>query len=417
MSATTPAATSISDELMAQLGESIPGVDGSAVPPMLRKAIDYALQELVKAAKPATRRSAAEPANPVQFVVDKLRYFAQQERDRISADELAKIRKRCGRGGRRRRSVVCSDSGSAARNQSESWTPVPVPKSDEVRAQLRELAAKSILLHGANEFTIETVVDCMFEREFEAGATIIQEGDPGDNFYLCTKGWTEVYKLMNAEEESAEDKIVSDASGTVPEKVNKMVARLEVGATFGELALMYNAPRSATVKAGTDGATCWAIDRLTFRSVVRNAVESRRQTYKDALKTVPILSPLSAYEHTKLADCVEEEKFETDSVILSEGDQGDYFYIILDGEVKVTKIGFDPKTGLKAQVEVCERLHKGAYFGEVALLMDVPRQATVTATQRTRVARLGRDVFKRVLGGLGDILKRNMELYAKYEEQ
>lgn len=402
----------ISDELMAVLGEAIPGVDGSAVPPKLRKAIDYALQELVKIAKPATRRSHAVPPDPVRFVVEKLRLYAQQDRDRVSEDEMAKIRKRRGRGGRgaRRRSVVCSDSGSAA-SVPKGWKPTPVPKSDEIRNQLSQLAKKSILLHGANDITIYTVVDCMFQREFEPGAIIIKEGDPGDNFYLCTGGWTEVYKLMDTEQK--EDSKTSDVKGTE----NKLVARLEVGATFGELALMYNAPRSATVKAGADGAVCWAIDRLTFRSVVRNAVESRRQTYKDALKSVPILSPLSAYEHARLADCVEEETFEPDTPILKEGDQGDYFYIVLDGEVKVTKIGYDTKSGLEAPIEVCDRLHKGSYFGEVALLMDVPRTATVTAVKNTRVARIDRDVFKRVLGSLGTILERNMELYTKYEEQ
>jgi cAMP-dependent protein kinase regulator len=422
---------SLSDEIRAQLGAAIPGVNGSAVPPALRKAIDYALQELVKAAKPATRRSAAEPANPVQFVVEKLRAFAQQERDRVSAGEMAKIRKRRGGGGkgrgRRRGSVVCSSAAHAP----AGWTPTPVPKSDEIRAQLHVLAAKSILLHGANEFTIKTVVDCMFERAFEARAVIIKEGDPGDNFYLCTEGWTEVYKLMDVEEKLDEADVVDEGEAGEPTvsgggaiakegkttQVDKMVARLEVGATFGELALMYNAPRSATVKAGDDGAVCWAIDRLTFRSVVRNAVESRRQAYKDALSSVPILSPLSSYEHAKLADCVEEEKFEPNSVILKEGDQGDYFYIMLDGEVKVTKMGYDTKSGLEAPVEVCARLKKGSYFGEVALLMNVPRQATVTTTELTRVARIDRDVFKRVLGSLGNILERNMELYGKYEEQ
>ena len=405
----------LSDELLAQLGTAIPGVDGSAVPPQLRKAIDYALQELVKAAKPATRRSPAEPADPIAFVVDKLRAFAQAERNRISDDELALIKKRRGRGGRgrrgaRRRSVVCS---AGAAPPEDGWTPTVVPKPDDVRAALRDKVSKSILLHGANDHTIDTVVNCMFKRVYEPGATIIQEGDPGDNLYLCTEGWTEVVKLLpwkadGDEREGGKDDGELKDDGP-PKMVNTKVARLEAGATFGELALMYNAPRSATVLAGDDGATCWAIDRLTFRHSVRTSIQSRRKAYVDALKAVPILEPLSEYEHTRLADCVDEEKFEPDQVILEEGAQGDFFYIVLEGEVKVTKEGID--------AEVCERLKKGAYFGEVALLMDIPRTATVTAVQLTRTARIDRDVFKRILGPLGDILHRNMSLYNKYEEQ
>ena len=135
------------------------------------------------------------------------------------------------------------------------------------------------------------------------------------------------------------------------------------------------------------------------------------------MATVPILAPLTDYERTRLADAVEEEKFQIDDVILQEGAAGDHFYIVLDGEVKVTKQGIDLKTGLEGPVEVCERLNKDAYFGEIALLMNVPRTATVTATQLTRTARIHRDVFERMMGKLGDLLKRHMELYTKYEEQ
>ena len=78
---------------------------------------------------------------------------------------------------------------------------------------------------------------------------------------------------------------------------------------------------------------------------------------------------------------------------------------------------YDTTSGIEKPTEVCARLQQGSYFGEIALLMDVPRQATVTTTKKTRLARIDRGVFKRVLGSLGNILKRNMELYKKYEEQ
>ena len=67
----------LTKDILAKLSNSIPGVDGSAVPPKLQKAIDYALQELAKCARPATRRSPAEPTDPIQFIVEKLREFAQ----------------------------------------------------------------------------------------------------------------------------------------------------------------------------------------------------------------------------------------------------------------------------------------------------------------------------------------------------
>ena len=119
----------ITKEMMDQLSQSIPGVDGSAVPDKLQKAIDYALQELAKCAKPATRRSQAEPADPIAFIVEKLRAFAQADRDTVSQAELVAIKKRRGRRGGRRGSVVCSKP--SANVKPKGWKPISVPKSDE----------------------------------------------------------------------------------------------------------------------------------------------------------------------------------------------------------------------------------------------------------------------------------------------
>ena len=223
----------LTKDILAKLSNSIPGVDGSAVPPKLQKAIDYALQELAKCARPATRRSPAEPTDPIQFIVEKLREFAQIDRDTVSQDELAAIKKRRSRRGGRRGSVVCSKPTKSIKPK--GWKPTPVPKSDEIRSHLKEMVAKSILLHGANELTLDTVVDCMFECTFQAGATIIKEGDPGDNLYLCTEGWIQVYKFIKAtilEEEGTESKVIETKTESTPVPSlgqDTLVARMETG--------------------------------------------------------------------------------------------------------------------------------------------------------------------------------------------
>ena len=86
------------------------------------------------------------------------------------------------------------------------------------------------------------VLDAMFLVKKEAGSVIIQQGDDGDNFYVIDDGQLEVFK----EEEGQEPKKVLD---------------LQQGGSFGELALIYNQPRAATVKAKTDVAL-WAIDQV-----------------------------------------------------------------------------------------------------------------------------------------------------------
>jgi len=63
------------------------------------------------------------------------------------------------------------------------------------------------------------------------------------------------------------------------------------------------------------------------------------------------------------------------------------------------------------------RLHEGDYFGEIALLNDVPRQATVKAVGDVSVISLDKASFYRLCGPLMDLLKRNVEVYAKYEHE
>jgi cAMP-dependent protein kinase regulator len=60
---------------------------------------------------------------------------------------------------------------------------------------------------------------------------------------------------------------------------------------------------------------------------------------------------------------------------------------------------------------------EGDYFGELALLHDIPRQASVKAVSRVIVAKIEREAFMRLLGSLEDILKRNEDRYRNYQEK
>ena len=104
------------------------------------------------------------------------------------------------------------------------------------------------------------------------------------------------------------------------------------------------------------------------------------------------LSPDSVQE---MAGCLKEVEFPTDANIICEGDEGNNFYIIREGEVKCTKAGMG---------EVSRKLTRGDFFGELALLSSDKRAATVTATKATTVLSLKRDEFTRLLGPLKDLI-------------
>lgn len=131
--------------------------------------------------------------------------------------------------------------------------------------------------------------------------------------------------------------------------------------------------------------------------------------YEGFLKSVPILSALEPNEISKIADALEPVEFDEGDVIIEQGQPGDSFYIMVEGDAIVTKK--DSEDG--GAVEVM-KLESGNYFGELALLTDKPRAATVTATSPSKCVCLDTKAFIRLLGPCMDILKRNAIAYETF---
>lgn len=156
------------------------------------------------------------------------------------------------------------------------------------------------------------------------------------------------------------------------------------GEAFGELALLYNAPRAATIIAKTN-AELWALDRRTFNHIVKDSAQVKREKYEEFLKKVSILKNMAAYERSKLADAINERWYNADDVIIREGDQGDFFFLVMQGTAIATKT-LEPG---KPAVKVLD-YKEGDYFGERALLKNEPRAANVIATSLLHVTMLDR---------------------------
>lgn len=107
-----------------------------------------------------------------------------------------------------------------------------------------------------------------------------------------------------------------------------------------------------------------------------------------------------------VADALQLAQFNDGDVIVEQGRPGDDFYIIEEGSAIV----YQRRSDDSPQEEV-GRLGPGDYFGEIALLLDRPRAATVVSNGPLKCVKLDRARFERLLGPCADILKRNMEHY------
>ena len=232
---------------------------------------------------------------------------------------------------------------------------------------------------------LQVVIDAMDECTVQPGDFVIKEGDNGDVLYIVESGDLKCTKVIGGEE--------------------KFLKSYKAGDVFGELALLYNAPRAATIQA--DAASfLWVLDRNTFNHIVKDASQKKRQKYENFLSTVPILQNMDHYERSKMADAIRETKVASGEVIIKQGEAGDVFYILVDGQAKATLNEAKDKAVMQYQ--------PGDYFGELALLRGEPRAANVIATEECKLISLDRKSFKRLLGPLDKILKRNMNSYQNF---
>jgi len=266
----------------------------------------------------------------------------------------------------------------------DSFVKKVVPKDYKTMAALSKAIAKNVLFAHLDDNERSDIFDAMFPVIHNGGEVIILQGDEGDNFYVIDQGDVDVY-------------------------VNEVqVTTIGEGGGFGELALIYGLPRAATVKAKTD-VKLWAIDRETYRRILMGSTIKKRKLYEEFLGKVSILESLDKFEKMTICDAVEPVSFEDGDVIVKQGEGGDDFFIIVEGSAVVLQQRADNEEPIEVG-----RLGPSDYFGEIALLLDRPRAATVVARSPLKCIKLDRARFERVLGPCGDILKRNIAQYNSY---
>mmetsp|Transcript_61346 Transcript_61346/g.146123 ORF Transcript_61346/g.146123 Transcript_61346/m.146123 type:complete len:408 (+) Transcript_61346:94-1317(+) len=269
-------------------------------------------------------------------------------------------------------------------NQKKAFTPPCYTKSEEQKERLSQTLLKSFMFQSLEPADMNTITNALVEKTFAAGEKVITEGENGNYLFVIESGSLDCIKVIDGQE--------------------KVVKTCDPGDVFGELALLYNCPRAASVIA-KDNCVCWQLDRETFNHIVKDAAVKRREKYDNFLKSVTLLSSMGAYERSQIADALKSETYSKGDVIVNQDEPGDKFYIVEDGEMIANK------TVDGSAIKVMD-YKAGDYFGELALLKNQPRAASIIVTSDTaKVLSLGRQSFTKMLGPLQHILAKNVTQY------
>jgi len=274
----------------------------------------------------------------------------------------------------------------------------PSPKTTEERRLIAEALKKNENLQTMAKLDDERVnhmVDIAWKEHVERGKELISEGDlTADYFYIVQDGSFEIFQM---EQEDS----VAEANDRLNSHESKYVSTIGSGGSFGELALLYLVPRAATVKA-KEPSMVWVIDRQNFKNILMKVSETKIKEYCKLLDAVEILNSLLREEKKELAKALIEMHFTKGEVVLQQGDMGNTFYILYDGDVAVTKDG-----AMVTELHASSSGGVAQYFGERALLNKEPRAATVTvSSSKAKALCLDRESFELLLGPLGDIMKK-----------
>jgi len=251
---------------------------------------------------------------------------------------------------------------------------------DEIRF-LDDCCKSMALFTGFDEDQRMAIINQMYKVEVSEGTEIIVQGDKKANlFYVILEGSFDIF--LN----------------TIK------VAHFVKGQSFGELALMYNAPRAATVKAA-EKSWLFAVHRQAFRTTMRKVMKEKGSRNQRFLRSIKEFEDFTDEEIRLIDMALVRLTFQKGEVIIKQNDDTtERFYIIISGACEWTKT---KKTGESDSGD----LSLGSYFGERALITNERRAATVIAKTSVTTLTLSREDFKDLIGS-GEIFASKLTSYS-----
>lgn len=225
------------------------------------------------------------------------------------------------------------------------------------------------------------MVDQMFGISYREGATIVQQGKQGaedtDCMFFLEKGEVDVVISGNVEKNTSNESQKVEGNGVVIRKGPQWV--------FGDVALLFNSPRTASIISATPSTT-WAMERKPFlQFVLRHAPRVRTLRF---VRKFPLLKGLSDNVLLNVAQRMSERTYNDGEAIIRFGEQGDQLFLIRNGRVRVLRPGENEGD----RIEVAS-LGRGQFVGERTMVTGRLRSADCIASGKVRVVVINKKDF------------------------
>ncbi len=275
--------------------------------------------------------------------------------------------------------IACGNIGSVVatplvkmRDLAGTITAKAVPATEEIIGFLKEIP----LFAELKEEDLTELCRHIKLRRFMKNSPIVRQGDAGDNFYTIVSGKAKI--------------VVTGNNGA-----EKILGTLSTGDSFGETALIEKGPRTASIITLTQTAV-FEISREGFEKFLASNTENREKiTGKIRLGKMLLASSVFSFMSQKqisyLIKNLKPERIKAGTVVFKQGDEGNKFYLIQEGNIHLERFDNSLKT-----LDIV--LKPGNFFGEMALVKNIPRTATAEAVSDSLLFTLDKESFCNVIG-------------------
>ncbi|CAD8171703.1 unnamed protein product [Paramecium pentaurelia] len=271
-------------------------------------------------------------------------------------------------------------------NKKENFKAKFIPKSKEQSERIKQRMQAGFMFSALNDKEIEIVVGAMEEKIFHKAEYVIKQGEEGNVLYVVDTGELDCFKNYG--------------------KGDIFLKTYYPGESFGELALLFQSPRAASIIVKSDKAILWQLDRETFNLIVKEASIKKRQQFENFLENWDLLKEIKdPYDRLKMSDALFEKQFKKGDIILQQGQKSNEIFIVEQGRVGVNK----------NNQKLFELTKLGDYFGDQSIVAGTVESFTYVAEEEIKLMYIPKKSYSSTLKEIEGTLMKNIQIkYGKY---